>query len=88
MWAFLISNNRKPLTFTYMIIVIIIAISWNLIMKYLGVYIQSNLSWSHHCRDVSAKAKRSLNYLCHSLWGATTATKSVAYKVLVRPLVE
>ena len=84
--AFLISNKRKPLTFTYMINGL--AISWNSIMKYLGVYIQSNLSWSHHCRAVSAKAKQSLNYLHHSLWGATTATKSVAYKVLVRPLLE
>ena len=84
--AFLISNKRKPLTFTYMINGL--AISWNSIMKYLGVYIQSNLSWSHHCRAVSAKVKQSLNYLRHSLWGATTATKSVVYKVLVRSLLE
>ena len=30
----------------------------------------------------------SLNYLCHSIWEATTAVKSVAYKSLVRPLLE
>ena len=63
-------------------------ISWISIVKYLDVHIQSNLSWSHHCRTVSAKARQSLNYLCHSIWGATTAVKSVAYKSLVRPLLE
>ena len=65
-----------------------ITISWNSIVKYLGVHIQSTLSWSHHCKVVSAKARRSLNHLRHSLWGATTAAKSVAYKCLVRPLLE
>ena len=39
-------------------------------------------------RVVSVKARRSLNYLRHSLWGVTTSTKSVAYKVLVRSLLE
>ena len=29
-----------------------------------------------------------LNYLRHNIWGATTAVKSVAYKSLVRPLLE
>ena len=35
-----------------------------------------------------AKARQSLDYLCHSIWGATTAVKSVGYKFLVRPLLE
>ena len=84
--VFPISNKRKPLTYKYEINGAII--SWISIVKYLGVYIQSNLSWSHHCRTVSVKARQSLNYLRHSIWGATTAVKSVAYKSLVRPLLE
>ena len=84
--VFPISNKRKPLTYKYEINGAII--SWISIVKYLGVYIQSNLSWSHHCRTFSAKARKSLNYLCHSIWGATTAVKSAAYKSLVRPLLE
>ena len=84
--AFLISNKRKLINFMYNINSI--TISWNSIVKYLGVHIQSTLSWSHHCKVVSAKARRSLNHLRHSLWGATTAAKSVAYKCLVRPLLE
>jgi len=65
-----------------------VTISWESIGKYRGVYIQSNLSWSHYCRVVSAKARRSLNHLRHSLWGATKAAKSVACKSLIRPLLE
>jgi len=42
----------------------------------------------HHCKIVSAKARRSLNHLHHSLWGVTTTAKSVVYKCLVRPLLE
>ena len=44
--VFPISNKRKPLTYVYEINGVII--SWISIVKYLGVYIQSNLSWSHH----------------------------------------
>ena len=33
-------------------------------------------------------ANCSLNFLRHSLWGTTTTTRSVAYKYLVRPLLE
>ena len=84
--AFLISNKKKLITFMYKINTT--SISWNSIVKYLGVHIKSNLSWSHHCKIVSAKAKRTLNFLHHSLWGATTTAKSVAYKSLIRPLLE
>ena len=38
--------------------------------------------------DGLVKARQSLNYLRHSIWGATTAVKSVAYKSLVIPLLE
>ena len=65
-----------------------VTISWKSIVKYLGIYLQSNLSWSHHCKVVSAKARKSLNHLRHSLWGASTSAKSVAYKYLIRPLLE
>jgi len=39
---------------------------------------------THRSKVVSAKARRSLNHLRHSLWGATTTAKSVAYKCLIR----
>ena len=68
--AFFISNKKKLISFTYKIHNTLIA--WNSIVKYLGVHIKSNLSWSYHCKIVSAKAKRTLKFLRHSLWGATT----------------
>ena len=74
--AFLISNKRKLINFMNSI-----TISWNSVVKYLGVHIQSNLSWSHHCKVVSSKARRSLNHLRHSLWGVTTAAKTCSLKV-------
>ena len=59
----------------------------------------SQLSWFGHethsfkailtvCKHASANASKVLNFLRHTLWGATTETKSVTYKCLVRPLLE
>ena len=42
------------------------------------------------CKYASAKASKSLNFLHHTLWGATTEAKSMTYKYLylVRPFLE
>ena len=56
--------------------------------KYLGVTIQSDLSWSQHINQVSAKANRTLAFLRRNLKTAPTGLKSKAYKALVRPLFE
>ena len=61
---------------------------WKPTVKYLGVLLRSNLSWSDHRKHASANASKVLNFLRHTLWGATTETKSVTYKCLVRPLLE
>ena len=45
-------------------------------------------SRSDHCKYVSAKASKSLNFLRHTLWGATTEAKSMTYKCLVCPPLE
>ena len=57
-------------------------------VNYLGIFIQSHLLWSDHCKMIFARANHSLNFLLHSLWGTTTTTRSVAYKCLVQPLLE
>ena len=57
-------------------------------MKYLGIYINSTLSWSAHCKAVAAKATKCLNFLRHTMWGATPAAKAMAYKCIIRPLME
>ena len=84
--ALLISNKRRAISFEYF--VNHSPLAWRSTVKYLGVLLRSNLSWSDHCKHVSAKASKTLNFLSHTLWGATTVAKSMTYKYLVRPLLE
>ena len=84
--ALFISNKRKAISFEYF--VNHSPLAWRSTVKYLGVLLRSNLSWSDHCKHVSAKASKTLNFLRRTLWGATTEAKSLAYKYLVRPLLE
>ena len=57
-------------------------------MKYLGVFINSQLKWCDHVKHITAKASRSPNYLCHSLFSCSQSVKSIAYKSIVRPILE
>ena len=79
--ALLISNKHKAISFEYF--VNHSPLAWRSTVKYLGVLLRSNLSWSDHCKHVSAKASKTLNFLRRTLWGATTEAKSMAYKYLV-----
>ena len=63
-------------------------IPWTPVVRYLGVFINSVLLWSDRCKVAAAKTTRSLNYLRHSLWGATQPAKAAAYVSLIRPLLE
>ena len=55
---------------------------------YLGVELASDLSWNKHIARVSSKANRILGLLKRNLRGCDSSTKEVAYKALVRPLLE
>ena len=44
------------------------AISHHPVVRYLGVFVDSNLNWNEHCKYVSAKVSRSLNFLRHRLY--------------------
>jgi len=61
---------------------------WRTSVHYLGLIITSNLCWTNHCKIISAKATRCLNFLRHTLWSATPFVKSIAYRCVVRPLLE
>jgi len=50
---------------------------WRTSVRYLGLTITSNLCWNNHCKIISAKATRCLNFLRHTLWGATPFVKSI-----------
>lgn len=56
--------------------------------KYLGVVFSPNLKWHKHVDLISAKSLKKLGYLRRTLKGATKECKLIAYKSLVRPLLE
>ena len=56
--------------------------------KYLGVTIDSKLSWSEHCHKVASKARSTLGIVRRSLPSAPQEVKSKAYQALVRPQLE
>lgn len=56
--------------------------------KYLGLIFTSDLRWNHHIDYVCAKANKSLWCLRRHLPFATQETKCLAYKTLIRPIIE
>ncbi len=56
--------------------------------KYLGVTLQTDLSWVEHVDNTCAKANRALGFLRRNLKVCSKSTKELAYKALVRPIVE
>ena len=55
---------------------------------YLGVEINSKLSWANHIQNVATRGNQILGLLRRNLYSCTSNVKSVAYKALVRPRLE
>ena len=62
------------------------AISHHPVVRYLGVLVDSKLNWNEHCKYVSAKASRSLNFLHHHLYNSPISIKSIAYNCIIQPI--
>ena len=56
--------------------------------KYLSVYLNHDLKWSHHIDQVAAKASRKLGFIRCNLRGAPVGCKKLAYVTLVRSEME
>ena len=56
--------------------------------KYLGVEITSNLSFNNHIQSITTSASRSLGFLRRNIRTQNPALREMAYKTLVRPLME
>ena len=57
-------------------------------VEYLGIFINSHLKWSDHVKHLVAKASSTLNYLRHTLFSSPSTVKAIAYKSIVRPILE
>ena len=84
--SIVISNKRSPLLPAYHLDSSVI--SHHPVVRYLGVLVDSKLNWNEHCKYVSAKATRSLNFLHHRFYNSLSLTKSIAYKCIVRLVLE
>ena len=56
--------------------------------KYLGVEISNNLSFNSHIQNVTSSASLSLGFLKRNIRSKNPDLREMAYKTLVRPLVE
>ena len=56
--------------------------------KYLGITITQDLKWNRHIANICQKANNTLAFLRRNLKINSPALKTMAYKALVRPLVE
>ena len=56
--------------------------------KYLGVTLDKRAEWTKHIDNIYSKANRLLGFLRRNLRVATSKTKELAYKALVRPVLE
>ena len=56
--------------------------------KYLGVEIRNNLTFNNHIQNICTSANRSLGFIKRNIRTKSPAIREMAYKTLVRPLVE
>ena len=59
-----------------------------LIVRYLGVVIDSKLAWKEHIKQVLSKSNASLAFLWHNLRACSRNIKEYCYKTSIRPIIE
>ena len=56
--------------------------------KYLGVYVDSKLTWQEHIAKITSKANATLAFIRRNVLTTSEEIRSTAYKQLVRPVLE
>ena len=82
----IISNKKKPLTRDYIFCGQVLQQARS--HPYLGIEIDSKLTWSNQVDKTVLKANRTLGFLRRNLWFCPREVKDIAYKTLVRPILE
>ena len=82
-----ITYKKKPTLFKYTLHGISLKETDSAI-KYLGVTITKDLSWSKHINQITTKANNSLNFIKRNTQTNNPKLKESAYKTYVSPLVE
>ncbi len=82
--ALCITNKRLPIHFTYQCSNY--SLKWSESVRYLGVVINSRLTWSDHCKSVCSRATGVLNLLRRKLYCCSSVAKSHAYCALILPM--
>ena len=81
-----ITNKKKPVKYPYTIHGHVLDTVKS--AKYLGVHIQSQLNWNTHVTKIANKANATLSFLQRNLRKSPNTTKELAYKSMVRPILE
>ena len=81
-----ITNQRSPLKFIYHINDV--PIKEADFVKYLGVMIDSKLTWKEHIKQVLSKSNASLAFLQRNLRACSRNIKEYCYKTSIRPIIE
>ena len=80
------TRSQTPFTTNYFLCGSTLSTSHN--HQYLGVTLDDQLSWSAHIINVANKATRMLNFIKRHLSKCSQDTKTTAYLLLVRPVME
>ena len=81
-----ISNKHVPPKFDYMLSGS--QLNWHTSVRYLGLHINSTLSWNDHCSTIAAKATRILNFLRRTMYSCSKDSKHKCFRAFVLPILE
>ena len=81
-----ITNKKSPVTTMYNMLGEELEVVVH--YPYLGIELDSNLSWNSHVNNITEKATNVLNFVRRSLYSCPEKTKAKAYTTIVRPVLE
>lgn len=81
-----ITHKKKPLLFNYSTASFTLSEVTNI--KYLGIWITNDLSWTKHIDSVITNANRKLFFLRRALKHSNSTVRTLAYRTIIRPVLE